>query len=404
MINYKGSDKMKYEEKLLIECCKGNVVSPIDYSQIDWNNLLVQAAIHKVDGMLYKQFIEDRQAPSWFRAILHQIYYFRRDTGYRKVNEFHAVLAALDREGVTAIVLKGMYLIPNIYKDYGLRGFTDLDILVKREDLSRTHNVLRKCNYIQGEYNSRDDTIIPCPDRTLKERASDLQHESPFVRIDKVASGVPVLFQIEVHTRLETVFDDTFMDIKGLFSHKIRYEITGGYTNRLSNEDMLIHLCYHNYWHTQSLQDVYKLRDILLRQYMDIRTFAKTVDINWKTILECKRNPKLWIPIGYSLYFCQKIFGDVLPNKVVEMIDADFFETEEKNIYDRWITKHNGMKVLGQYTCSFMERLFSTERYKLAISNCNLDEYLDDPDVRTYFKFLTMNNRLYLLNEEETNN
>lgn len=96
---------MKYEEKLLIECCKGNMVNNINYLQIDWNNLLMQATIHGVAGVLHRQFAEDTNAPRWFREVLKQTYYFRRDTGNRKLHVFNSVLATLDKKGIVAIVL-----------------------------------------------------------------------------------------------------------------------------------------------------------------------------------------------------------------------------------------------------------------------------------------------------------
>lgn len=389
---------MKYEEKLLIECCKGNMVNNINYLQIDWNNLLMQATIHGVAGVLHRQFAEDTNAPRWFREVLKQTYYFRRDTGNRKLHVFNSVLATLDKKGIVAIVLKGVYLAPFLYKDCGIREFSDLDILVKKSDLQKVYMVLKEFGFIQGEYNSREDKIVPCPDKTLKERAEELQHDSPFIKVDRVAD-IPLIFQIEVHTRLETVFDNTLMETQKLFFNKVRYKIPGGYTNRLANKDMLIHLCYHNYWHTQSLQDIYKLRDIMLRQYMDIRLFIKSVEINWREIEEKKQDSRLWIPICYSLYFCHKIFEDVLPEEMLKVIDIQFVEWEEKNIYDRWITKYQGMKALGRYTCDFSDRIFSIDRYKLAISNCELKEYIDNPDVKTYFKFLMNDNKLFLLDD-----
>lgn len=394
----RGVTVMKYEEKLLIECCKGNVLNTVNYSQIDWNNLLMQATIHRVSGVLYRQFAEDTNAPRWFREVLKQTYYFSRDTGNRKAQVFYSVLAALDKKGIVAIVLKGMYLAPFLYKDYGIRGFSDLDILVKKTDLQKVYATLKEFDFVQGEYNSREDRIVPCPDKTIKERAEELQHDSPFIKIDRVA-GVPLIFQIEVHTRLETIFDNTLMKTENLVSDRIRYKIPGGYTNRLANEDMLVHLCYHNYWHTQSLQDVYKLRDIMLRQYMDIRLLIKSVEIDWRKIEEKKQDSRLWIPLCYSLYFCHKIFEDVLPEEVFKTIDVQFIEWEEKNIYDRWITKHQGMKVLGRYTCSFLDRIFSIDRYKLAMSNCELKEYMSNPDVKTYFKFFMNDNKLFLLDD-----
>lgn len=289
--------------------------------------------------------------------------------------------------------------MPNVYKDFGLREFSDLDVLAKNVDVDIISDVLcKECGYIQGEYDSESDQIIPCDEKTLKQRAEELQHDSEFLKVDKSLSIV-LEFWIEVHRRLETVFDRTFLDVDQLFENKIVYNTGHGQAYRLSNEDMIIHLCYHNYWHTQSLQDIYEKKDISLRNYMDIRQFVRLNKINWDKIICCKNNERLWYPICYSLYNCHLIFNDVLPSEFLDEIDPTYIEREGRKIYDRWITKRNDMKPIGEYTSNFLDRIFDQNRYLKAISCCDLSAYEKNVDVQTYFEFFTNGHILFKLGE-----
>lgn len=387
---------MKYEEKLLIDICKGEIVDSIDYSQVDWKNLLLQATIHRVTGVLYGQFRTDRNAPRWFRSLVKKSYYYNSYTGTQQSKHFFEILSAFTKAGLTVLVLKGMYLVPCLYRDYGVRSFSDLDILVKRTEVESVFHILEdKFGYVQGEYNSQNGEIIPCPDHSKKERSAELQHESPFIKIDNT-SVIPLVLTVEVHCRLETIFDPLTFNVEPLFKNKKKYNLKSGWAYTLSPEDMLIHLCYHNYWHTQSIQDIYNCKDILLRQYMDIRLFIKRSKINWEKVLSLY-NTEFWLPISFSLYFCNEIFGDVLSTYILEKIDKCYLEDEEKKIYDRWITKYAGVHCFGKFECSFLDRIFSLDRYDTAISSCDFGPYKDRPDVLQYFEFFSKGSKIFLL-------
>lgn len=389
---------MRYEEKILIQICKGEKIADLDYSSVDWNNLLVQSVVHKVVGALYSQFYFDVKVPQWFRELIRHSYYFQKDSGTHKLNEFQTVLKALQENGISVIVLKGVYLAPYVYGDLGVRKFSDMDILIQESERKKAIEIIKDSGYVQGEYSHETDKIIPVTQETIDERHSIHQHDSEFIKVTKT-TATPLVYTIELHTRLETVFDETKLNTDQLFKNKIRYSFDDSYAYRLSNEDMLIYLCYHNYWHTQSLKDVYCLEDILLRNYMDIRLIVKKNVIDWGYILKEKGNEKLWFPISYSLYFCHVIFGDVLPQEVLKEFDCDYIETEERNIYDRWISKRRGRKALGQYPLSFMERVFNLNRYQIAFDACDFSEYSKFEDVQDYFKFYTNDHKIYRLEE-----
>lgn len=378
---------MNYEEKLLIQLCKGEKAENLNYSEIDWTNLIVQATMHKVLGLLHLRFRYDHKSPKWFRKIMEYSYYTQKDMGQREFTEYQHVLSNLEKGGVTAIVLKGMYLAPYIYKDFGIRRFHDMDILIAENEREKAISIIEKTGYVQGEYNEKKDELVLSTEDSIEESHATLQHEVGFIKVNK-ETAIPIVYMIELHTHMETIYDETRWNIQELFERKVQYTFNNSFAYRLSNEDMLIHLCYHNYWHTQSLQDIYERRDILLRNYMDIRLFIKNTPICWNKIFDFKSDANLWEAISYSLYYCHQIFGDVLDDNIYSRFDKAAIENNSQKIYDRWIIKKGHRKPLGKYNVTFLDRMFLKDRFELAVSCCDFSEYSKEAVAEYFYYFL----------------
>jgi hypothetical protein len=155
---------------------------------------------------------------------------------------------------------------------------------------------------------------------------------------------------------------------------------------RLDNEDALIHLCYHNYWHAQTLQSAFYCMDMFLKLYTDIRLLIKNKTVDWSKVWSRAKSMKVSLPVQYTLYFCHVIFGDVLTARELENIMIDDVIAESKTIRDRWIT--NTEEKIGEYQSSFEERLFDQNRILQALSAVNLRKYYNSntaPYIEMFF-------------------
>ena len=62
-------------------------------------------------------------------------------------NSLHAVLGAFRRSGLSVIPLKGPLLARELYPDPVIRPTSDLDLLIRRDDIERADTLLRKMGY-----------------------------------------------------------------------------------------------------------------------------------------------------------------------------------------------------------------------------------------------------------------
>lgn len=381
---------MKYEEMLLLDLCRceDHSINSVNYSKIDWENLMIQSINHKVVGTLFRAFAYNSKAPLYFRKIIQNFYFFQKENGYRRIQEFTRVLKLLVSAGIQPVIMKGFYLVPTIYKDPGLREFSDLDILVREDEIPKCKVILKEIGYVQGAYNKAKDRIELFDDQRKGVYERDLQHEAEFVNVT-YHSNIANVFYIDLHRRLTTTFDDFGMNISGIFSRLVECSREICLDNntllyRMSDEDFLIHMCIHNYWHTLSLQDVFEGRDIYLRSYMDIRKYIQAKNINWLKLREIARVYRAKMPVEYSLYYCHKIFGDVLSEDIIGFFDVEDIIEEGRSIHDRWLTE-NSSTVLGYYDDEPDDRIFKRNRFAIAMSLCNLKQYYTDKN-KSYFQ------------------
>lgn len=169
-----------------------------------------------------------------------------------------------------------------------------------------------------------------------------------------------------MHHRLSTIFDSFYYDSNLLFQRAKKENIQGINFWRLSNEDFLLHLSSHLYWHTLSLRDIISGRDIRLLSYLDIALFVSKNKINWEKLFEYARESELDNALYYTLYHCQLIFGNIIPNDIYVTWDMQKVKEISNTIYDRWFTR-NTLIPVGKWTTDFMERVFDDDRKNEAL-------------------------------------
>lgn len=87
------------------------------------------------------------QMPETISAPLEKAYYANMLRNTRKYEEAKNILKSFSAEGVSAIPLKGIFLAEHVYKNIALRPMTDIDMLIKREDLRKAGDALTSIGY-----------------------------------------------------------------------------------------------------------------------------------------------------------------------------------------------------------------------------------------------------------------
>ncbi|HJM43191.1 MAG TPA: nucleotidyltransferase family protein [Nitrospinota bacterium] len=186
--------------------------------------------------------------------------------------------------GVPVILLKGIVLVETLYEDPGLRPLSDVDIMVRPEDVQKTRTVLIEMGFEPwenfGDHLERGPLVIELhvsfsdTDRIDRRRhTAQLEIEAIWERARPDPTGAPHVFQLAL-------------------------------------EDHLLYLCRHLLKHSY---------DSLI-WFTDVAAFVRRheADLNWPLLFDRARENALYPTLIFTLRFLLEHIGEDLPRPIIE--------------------------------------------------------------------------------------
>lgn len=182
-------------DELLLRCLRAGPdttdegrVDPL--TAADWEDLLQQAARHKIVPLLYHRLRThhpDLPIPPEAMGRMRQAYLDNTARNLMLSHNLAAVLKIFRRGCIPVIVLKGAHLAEFVYDNPALRFMGDLDLLVQRDDLMNIDALLLEMgctptaqNRIVGRDNNEFVYVMPKRDVSLEIHWSILAPAFPF--------------------------------------------------------------------------------------------------------------------------------------------------------------------------------------------------------------------------------
>ena len=246
----------------------------------------------KTLGKNYPEVLE--VMPGHIVEELKKKYYLNTVKNKLFFEELNNVLTAFNAAEIPIAVLKGAALAELFYQDRGVRKMVDIDILVRKEHLRLSEEIIKKLRY-----SPRLDSI---PSEThFKENH---HHLVPYLSEDK-------LVQVEIHHNFIPNSKPHSIDLSRVWKRADRMVIAGVNTLTLSPEDMLLHLCLH-----VSLTDTFlgKLRG--LSDISEIIKQCKT-NLNWDQILSESKEYRIINYMYYTLWIVKELLSTEIPDEVL---------------------------------------------------------------------------------------
>ena len=188
--------KLELEEQILLFAARPNLneldlkkLSDFIYTITDWEVFAKQIYQSGLSSLIYKNFnrLPNKNIiPDTIMMHLKKRYITLYFNNTQKHKDLENVIRLCNKQGIPIIPLKGVPLIHFIYKDFGLRSMSDIDILVKDEDIEKFKELILKNGW------EIDDSQEISP---FVSQMADLQHPYTF------ALGNT---KIELHTKLHS--------------------------------------------------------------------------------------------------------------------------------------------------------------------------------------------------------
>jgi hypothetical protein len=204
----------------------------------DWDQLVSLANRHGVMPMFYRSISQNcpQAVPAEWLARLRMQYMMNAARNMKMTAELLRILDVLKGAGIKAVPLKGPMLAQQLYGDVALRQFSDLDILVAREDANKALIVLE-----EKGYRIADD---PRKEKSEKKRAALLKWMYHYE-----LTNANVGTHIELHWQLSPSLRRLNADEIVIWERAKIIGFSGKEILSLSDEDYLVFLCQHGARH-----------------------------------------------------------------------------------------------------------------------------------------------------------
>lgn len=213
---------------------------------VDFQKVLKIARDNNISQKLYA-VLKEQDIPKDFMAELRRDYLSTAVRNTLIYSEFKKVAEGFKDKEIDVIVMKGAALAELIYQDIGLRGMSDVDLLIRKEDIKRANDVLEDMGYYAvdlSRFDGSDSYLTTCD-----YRSKNPLHPSFHVHWHIVNSTVPAPYSSRIN------MDEFWRDAAHV-------EISDVSVLTMSPHHFLIHLCEHAMRVTHSASKLIYLMDI----------------------------------------------------------------------------------------------------------------------------------------------
>lgn len=244
------------EEQLTLECMRccldpESELPVLGGRAFDWQRLFSTAQVHRAMGALLAM---EKRAPGFW-----PVEFFRRISAYRLTFLVHAeqavaqvasTLAELTKAGIPLVVLKGWDYIHTVYGgDYSLRPCSDIDILIRPQDVKAAEAALARQGFEPYE------ELWP----GIRFRYGNAAYHYHRKR-NSLNTGE---YGVDLHWGLFNIrYLDERVFIADVFSRADRLEVGGTPVFRLGVEDHILHAAGHRSLHHDDAGELFRYYEL----------------------------------------------------------------------------------------------------------------------------------------------
>ncbi|HIE29505.1 TPA: hypothetical protein EYP66_19725 [Candidatus Poribacteria bacterium] len=314
-----GVRKRSNEEILLINCAKTqaakDLIEKFLNPDLDWEYIIQSALSHRIAPLLYynlKLALERSEGKVSAGLVPQRIIEKLRETYIGTLvhnllasHELSEILKSLLDAQIKVILLKGIGLAKTVYPNIAVRPFSDIDLLISKEDLHKIEAKLSQFGY-DLLYDYRPGFAF--------------QFENKKFYVNR--NGV----SIDLHWHVANLPYSKYLAIATFWESAIPVDIEGVDTLVLSPENLLIHLSLHVSEHYYSqllwLVDISEV----------IHHYSETFD--WELLLEKIKRYRIHSLMRYVLRLVKELFDPPIPSFVLEQLSSYKASSFEARLFD----------------------------------------------------------------------
>lgn len=306
-----GSDSVfltaiRPEDRFLLSCARVKLdhanasrIKTLLQGELDWGYLVAAASRHSIIPLLYRHLntVGSSEVPQEVLETLRTRVHETATRNLLMTSELLKVLSWFEAQGISAVPLRGPALAAFAYSNLALRQFSDLDILIHRQDVAKGKELLISQGYRP--------TISLSGSREAAYLKSQYDYE--FIHPD---SGV----MVELHWEISPKSLSFPVNLASLEKRLERRNLAGRDVPNLFPEDLLLVLCVHatkHFWgHLLDVCDVATL-------------IAANPGMDWQKVLAMagKTGSRRLLVLG--LLLAKDLLGAAIPENIWQKMESD---------------------------------------------------------------------------------
>ncbi|NIN66760.1 MAG: hypothetical protein GTO63_19135 [Anaerolineae bacterium] len=262
-------------------------------TDVNWDGFLEQAAKHCVAPLIYHTMRDEHGIlPASVKQKLREEYYLSAVRNTLLYQELANILATFNDAGLPVIVLKGAALAQEMYGNIALRPMSDIDLLVKGEEIASGQQLLLQRGYSPIEL------------------AHPTGRHSTF---EGDAAGYRVHIEVHSHIVSSAYYRSTIPE-DWLWRDPVRLPVGDNPALMLSPEGIVVHSCLH-------LLDHVAVPGSLL-WLCDIKEVSQRHDIAWDAFVDNLVHFRIASPVRSVLFECSRLLRLPIPERPRERLLA----------------------------------------------------------------------------------
>ena len=317
--------RMDKEVELLLACSRPQMdsvsadgICRLLQEEIDWNWMLKAARSHGVWPIMYHNLkaVCPEAVPQDILSKLKNVYLDNALRNLLLIKELFRIIEDFQNHGIEAVPFKGPALARMAYGDVTQRSFSDLDIMVRKQNVLQARDLLQSAGY-KPEIPMTSDQEV----KYLKANCEyNFNRQSPNVHVEIHWAFLPTNyyapFDERIWSRLETM---TF---------------EGTRVQSFSSDDLVLALCAHATKH-QWFQ---------IKMVSDLAGLISRHQIDWDQVVASADEMGLMRILHIGLFLAHDLLDAKLPEQMLYKIEKD--NTAKKmalHISEKLFSETNGM-------------------------------------------------------------
>ena len=259
-------------------------------AEFDWGKFLALARRHNSVAAAYRFTVDsglDGYVPADTMRAMKLGYALAQATYLKNLLELRELAGGLQRDGIPALVIKGIPLASTLYNEPAVRVSRDIDLLCKMEDLERVGRLVEENGYSLHQGRLRDEGYRRYHYHLVYARGAG--NESV----------------VEVHWNVRHPGKGVHIDVAPLFRHAKMVDIAGVEVATLDEPhavwQLAVNLSYSGFLDARDLGDLGRLG-------------RRVGGEDWKALVEFSRKTGTFNEFSTALAVAERTFGGFIPD------------------------------------------------------------------------------------------